>query len=313
MTYADLKTWRWLALALVGSGWLVVPHTLAQDHPTQSNPPPATTPATAPRPLPPTRAATDPLALAIVEAHNKLRAGEKLPPLQFAPLLAQAATIQAADMAEHGAMKHEGTDGSTPADRIKRVGYHFQTSGENVAVFYPDVDRVMQAWVDSPPHKQNILGDFTELGVARVEDSDGKPYWCVDFGTPIPQLEPTDAATAFVTKLNEARTLEKHSQLAIDPKLTIAAQAQAAESASTKGKGGTPTSFNKLDANQYAELAMSTAVGPPTAEAVLKMFLANASYKERLLGPVTKVGVGYATDTEGIPYWCLILGKPRRR
>ena len=309
MALVHQKTWRWVALILVGAGRVTIPNALAQEIPAPQSP----TTNRAPKNPPPTITATDPLAIAIVAAHNKLRADEKLPPLQFAPLLAQAAAIQAVDMAEHSEMKHEGTDGSTPADRIRRVGYHFQTSGENVAVFYPDVDRVMQAWVDSPPHKQNILGNFTELGISRVEDVDGKPYWCVDFGTPIPQLEPTEATMDFVSKLNEARTLEKHPKLNPDPKLANAAREQATESASTKGKGGTPTSFNKLDTNQYAELAMSTAVGPPTAEAVLKMFLDNPNYKERLLGPSTKVGVGYATDTDGIPYWCLILAKPIRR
>ena len=300
-----------MALFLAGSGWVTIPDAYAQEEP--APPPPIITRTPAPKPLPPIIAATDPLAIAIVEAHNKLRADEKLPPLQFAPLLAQAATIQAADMAEHSEMKHEGTDGSTPSDRIRRVGYHFQTSGENVAVFYSEVAQVMQAWVDSPHHKENILGNFTELGVARVEDADGKPYWCVDFGMPIPQLDPTEASTDFVIKLNEARTLEKLSKLTIDPKLATAAQDQANELASAKGKGGTPTSFNKLDTNQYAELAMSTATGPPTADVVLKMFLENPSYKERLLGPVTKVGVGYGNDADGTPYWCLILAKPIRR
>ena len=246
-------------------------------------------------------------------AHNKFRADEKLPPLQFAPLLAQAAAIQAIDMAEHSEMKHEGADGSTPADRIRRVGYHFQTSGENVAVFYPDVAQVMRAWMESPHHKENILGNFTELGVSRVEDADGKPYWCVDFGTPIPQLDPAEATKDFVTRLNEARTTAKHARLTVDPKLATAAQGQATESARTKGKGGTPNAFNTLDTNQYAELAMSTAVGHPTAEAVLKMFLDTPAYKERLLGSVSKVGVGYATDADGNPYWCLVLGKPVRR
>ncbi len=257
--------------------------------------------------------ANDPLVVAIVAAHNKLRAVEKLPPVTFAPLLAKAALVQASDMAEHDEMKHEGADGSTPSDRIKRAGYRFLTSGENVAVFYPDVSQVMQAWFDSPPHKKNILGNFTELGVAKVESKDGKPYWCVDFGKPIPQFDPTEATTAFVTKLNEARTAAKHPKLSADTRLATAAQAQATDSAKTNGKGGTPTSFTGFDTNLYNELAMSTAVGAPTAEAVLKMFLENPSYKERLFGSSTKVGVGYATDSEGIPYWCLILGKPVRR
>lgn len=274
---------------------------------------PATNPTAPPSPIPQAIDSNDPLVGAIVAAHNKIRAEAKLPPLKFAPLLAQAAQIQATDMAEHDQMKHEGTDGSTPSDRIRRVGYHFQTSGENVAMFYPDVEQVMQGWLDSPPHKKNILGDFTELGVARVDNKEGKPYWCIDFGTPIPQLDPAEAAVAFATKLNEARTTAKHPKLTVDPKLATAAQIQAAESAKTSGKDGTPTSFTGLDTSQYAELAMSTATGPPTAEAVLKMFLDNPSYKDRLFGQVTKIGVGYATDPHGIPSWCLILGKPIRR
>ena len=276
---------------------------------------PAKPSATEPAPIlaPPPPEATDPMVVAIVAAHNKLRLDEKLPPVTFAPLLAKAAIVQAADMAEHTAMKHEGSDGSTPAERIKRAGYHYLNSGENVAVFYPEVPQVMEAWWNSPPHKKNILGDFTELGVGKVEGKDGKPYWCVDFGKPMPRLDPAEATTDFINRLNDARTEAKHAKVTSDPKLIKAAREVAAESAKSQGKGGTPTSFNNLDTNQYAELAMSTAVGAPTAEAVLKMFLDNVAYKERLLGPSTRVGVGYATDGNGTPYWCLILAKPTRR
>ena len=255
-------------------------------------------------------AATDPLAVAILNAHNKLRAEAELPPLAFAPLLAEAALIQAADMAEHDEMKHEGSDGSTPADRVKRVGYRFLTTGENVAVTYPNVTQVMKAWFESPPHKKNILGDFTDLGVARVADADGKAYWCVEFGKPMPKFAAPDATADFVARLNDARAEAKHPKLNVDIKLTAAAQAQAVESAKASGKGGAPATFEGLDTNQYNELAMSTAVGVPTAEAVLKMFLENDQYKDKLYGSSTRVGVGYATDAEGTPYWCLILGKP---
>lgn len=295
-----------LALAWVGAA-------PGQD-PVPASPPPAK-PAVAPVDLPnaahPPDAA-DPMVVAIVAAHNKLRADEKLPPLAFAPLLAKAAQVQAADMAERGEMTHAGSDGTAPADRVKRAGYRYVTTGENVAVFYPDVPQVMQAWVDSPPHKHNILGDFTELGVAKVEGRDGKPYWCVDFGRPMPKFDPAEAAGDLVARLNDARTAAEHPKLAANDRLAKAAQAQAVESARTSGKGGTPTEFTGLDTRQYRELAMSTAVGVPTPADVLKMFLDNPQYKERLLGPSTQVGVGYATDPEGVPYWCLILAKPAR-
>ncbi len=216
-------------------------------------------------------------------------------------------------MAEHEEMKHEGSDGSSPSDRIKRTGYRMQTTGENVAVFYPDVAEVMQAWVDSPPHKKNILGDFTELGVAKVDGERRQALLVRRFRQADAEVRPDRGHHRIRHQLNDARTEAKHPKLTIDPKLATAAQAQATESARTNGKGGTPTSFSGFDTSLYNELAMSTAVGSPTADAVLKMFLATPSYKERLLGPSTKVGVGYATDSEGIPYWCLILGRPVRR
>lgn len=297
---------RWMTLVL---GWEIAAWAVAPVRAQNVTPPPTVPAPMDVKPLD----ATDPLVVAIVAAHNKIRAAEKLPPLAYAPLLGKAAQVQATDMAEHEEMKHEGSDGSSPSDRIKRTGYRFEISGENVAVFYPDVPQVMQGWVESPPHKKNILGEFTELGVARVEGKDGKSYWCVDFGRPRPQFAPTDATAAFVARLNEARVAADRPKLTVDSKLATAAQAQSVDSAKAGGKEGTPTKFYGLDTSQYSELAMSTASGAPTADAVIKLFLANPGYKERLFGPSTKVGVGYATDHEGVPYWSLILGKPIRR
>jgi uncharacterized protein YkwD len=36
--------------------------------------------------------------------------------------------------------------------------------------------------MDSLHHKQNILGSFSQIGVACAIDEDGKRYWCVTFG-----------------------------------------------------------------------------------------------------------------------------------
>jgi uncharacterized protein YkwD len=36
----------------------------------------------------------------------------------------------------------------------------------------------------SPPHKRNILGNFSEIGAACATASDGTLYWCVSFGLP---------------------------------------------------------------------------------------------------------------------------------
>src|SRR3954463_15008383 len=75
----------------------------------------------------------DPIVAELVAAHNRERAEAKLPPLALEPKLEAAAQAHARDMAEHEMMSHEGSDGSTPAERVKKAGYHYQKTGENVA------------------------------------------------------------------------------------------------------------------------------------------------------------------------------------
>src|SRR5205807_7565852 len=110
-----------------------------------------------------------------------------------------------------------------PAQRIERHGYHFRTSGENVAAGQSTVAEVMRTWIDSPPHKKNILGDFTELGAACVKAKDGTPYWCVDFGKPWPVLDPARAAAEVVAAFNRERAKVDKPPLKVHPKLEAVA------------------------------------------------------------------------------------------
>src|SRR5437763_9878267 len=83
--------------------------------------------------VPPSGPADDPTTEALIAAHNKERAERKLPPLAAEPRLTAAAKAHAADMASHKKMAHEGSDGSAPADRVRRAGYTYLKTGENVA------------------------------------------------------------------------------------------------------------------------------------------------------------------------------------
>jgi len=257
---------------------------------------------------------TDPMVAALIEAHNVERAKEKLPPLKLAPLLEVAARAHAKDMADRELMTHDGADGSTPSQRVVRAGYHYLTAGENVAKGYGSVPTVMQGWMDSPPHKKNVLGDFTEVGVARVDGKDGKPYWCADFGKPLPKFEPEQAAGDLLKRINRERAEAKLAALTVDGNLARAAREQAAALAKAKGQGGTPTSFEGLDQRKYRELAMTTATGQPDPETVLKTFLETPGHKEKMIGRMySRVGIGYATAEDGTPSWCVILAQPASR
>jgi uncharacterized protein YkwD len=120
----------------------------------------------------------------LLEAHNKEREHEDLPPLELNKKLTDAAQKHADDMAEHQKMSHEGSNGMTPFRRMEKEGYKYRRAAENVARGQLTVEEVMKVWMESEGHKHNILGKFTEIGVGRATDADGVSYWCVTFGTP---------------------------------------------------------------------------------------------------------------------------------
>jgi uncharacterized protein YkwD len=121
----------------------------------------------------------------VVEAHNQIRTTAKLPALEISQQLQAAAQAHARDMAARGKMSHVGSRGTRPIDRIKAQGYPYRRAGENIASGYYAVDQLMKGWMNSPRHKRNILGGFSQIGVGCAIAEDGKRYWCVTFGLPL--------------------------------------------------------------------------------------------------------------------------------
>ncbi|MDH3237822.1 MAG: CAP domain-containing protein [Deltaproteobacteria bacterium] len=106
----------------------------------------------------------------------------------WSDVLAMAAYLHSEDMATNNFFSHTGSDGSTPGERITREGYDWWRYGENIAVGYPTVSAVMQAWLDSEGHCRNIMNSaFAEIGAAFVEGqylgNPAAPYWTFDLAT----------------------------------------------------------------------------------------------------------------------------------
>ena len=129
----------------------------------------------------------DSIVAALLSAHNVERKKAGKAPLKLSEKLTLAALAHAKDMAQHHTLDHTGSDKSTVSERAKRQGYVYILVGENIADGQHDVDDVMETWMESPGHRENILADFTEMGAARVKDDKGINYWCVDLGTPMPR------------------------------------------------------------------------------------------------------------------------------
>jgi uncharacterized protein YkwD len=120
----------------------------------------------------------------ILELTNQTREKEKLAPLKPNAVLFEVARAHSANMAKQGKMEHD-LDDKTPAQRVKAAGYEYSWTGENIAMGenWP-ITGVFQGWMDSPPHRENILnGNFQEIGIGIAKDKAGKVYYTQVFGT----------------------------------------------------------------------------------------------------------------------------------
>ena len=109
-------------------------------------------------------------------------------PLSLEPMLTRAALQHSRDMAEHDAFDHRGHDGSSPAARVERAGFtEHRIVGENIAAGATTAGEVMQGWLASPAHCENIMdGRFTLMGVAYAENlhTQSGVFWTQDFAAP---------------------------------------------------------------------------------------------------------------------------------
>jgi uncharacterized protein YkwD len=164
---------------------------------TASLPPPTLPPVISISPTPPANTTTPPATgvagesaaeLQIVAAVNVVRGMNGLAPLTLDAKLVQMAHIQANAMAQFQTMSHELPQAAQPTllDRANFVGYQFFSLGENIAFNFPDTGSVMQAWMNSPGHRANILNpSYTQIGVGIAFDTNGDPYYSQEFGQPM--------------------------------------------------------------------------------------------------------------------------------
>jgi uncharacterized protein YkwD len=137
----------------------------------------------------PAKSQTATLAARALELVNDARArgarcGSRLfgpaPPLRLSGTLAGVALGHAAEMARHDYFEHADLTGRTPADRVKAAGYQEKLVGENIAYGPTSADEVVQGWLDSPGHCENIMNpEFAEMGIASAAGQASKRglYW----------------------------------------------------------------------------------------------------------------------------------------
>ena|GEM_PF-1062866 len=126
----------------------------------------------------------DSVSAALLELVNSQRQQAGLAPLAPAPELMASAQMHSQDMATSGLISHTGSDGRTARQRITDSGYPWLRCGENIAVWYPTPEQVMQFWMGSPPHRANLLDPgMQEIGIGYVRQAAGyEHYWTINLG-----------------------------------------------------------------------------------------------------------------------------------
>ncbi|MFA6131397.1 MAG: CAP domain-containing protein [Patescibacteria group bacterium] len=106
----------------------------------------------------------------IISLTNTTRANDDLPALTENTTLNSAAQAKANDMAANSYFAHTSPVGITPWDWIHGSGYTYRYAGENLAVHYQSAEDVLDGWMTSATHRENILSEkYTEIGVGIAQ------------------------------------------------------------------------------------------------------------------------------------------------
>jgi hypothetical protein len=140
----------------------------------------------------PALCAPQPVSLTVAEqyllvAANQDRANQGLPPLRLDPVLSQASTLHARQMADHADISHQFDNEPDLAERGSDAGAHFSLISENVGEA-PTSVIIHNLWMHSPAHRANLLDPGVDsIGIAIV-NRDNQLYAVEDFARTVQTL-----------------------------------------------------------------------------------------------------------------------------
>ena len=113
----------------------------------------------------------------VADLVNQERAKAGLKPVQMDAALSNVALAKAADMSNNNYFDHTSPTYGSPFDMMKQYGISFMTAGENIAMGQRSPEEVMNQWMNSEGHRQNIMNPaFTKIGVGFTNG-----YWVQEF------------------------------------------------------------------------------------------------------------------------------------
>ncbi|WP_440895803.1 SafA/ExsA family spore coat assembly protein [Amphibacillus sp. Q70] len=110
----------------------------------------------------------------VIQLVNQERVENGLNELRPDEQLSKVARLKSADMLENNYFSHTSPSYGLPFEMIQGFDIQYDQTATNIARGQQTPHEVFRGWMNTPEHREIILGDFSHIGVGYVED--GK-YW----------------------------------------------------------------------------------------------------------------------------------------
>lgn len=122
----------------------------------------------------------------VIRLVNIQRSKNGLQPLAANWQVGRVARYKSQDMINKHYFSHTSPTYGSPFNMMETFGIKFSAAGENIAMGQRTPAEVVNAWMNSPGHRANILNpSYTQLGVGLAKDSNGTCYWTQMFIKPM--------------------------------------------------------------------------------------------------------------------------------
>jgi len=230
------------------------------------------------------------LPAVIVDLTNEERAGDALGTLRRSAVLDEAARMKAEHMAKNQYFAHYSPDGVSPWFWFGRANYNYVHAGENLAIHFTDSGEVVQAWMDSPTHRANILnGNYSEIGVGTAEgtyEGFATVFVVQLFGTPAATQQPESLAQAAPTPAVLSGSDEDNSEAVLAESVSISEEVEtyeaepvlvAYEEAVPEPAQAQETEANQAEAQASSETVIESVEETPYGVALYSDFISTST------------------------------------
>lgn len=259
----------------------------------------------------------------ILQLINQHRASLSLIPLAFHPTIQESSFQHSSNIAK-GVVPF-GHEGFSDRANVLVQDLKGSAASENVAMGQKTAQEVVQGWLNSPGHRNNIEGDFNLTGISVVKNQQGENIFTQLFikAPPVanPNIAPTPKEGSSEVNLNYAilKLVNKHragqylSPLQMNPHIQVIAAQHAQDMAEGKipfGHQGfeerAKTLLSKLQGSSVVE---NVASGQEDAPSIVNSWLDSNSHRNNIEGDFNLTGIGIAKSEDQKMFYCQILIK----